>query len=510
MVLVEARRHPRTHVGESLLPGVVPILDELGVLAEVEAAFERKSGSTHLRWGRTPRWDLWFEETEAYDHAWFVERSRFDAILFEAARRAGAEVRERAVATRLLWDGPRLQGARIADPAGGGETTVAARVTLDATGQAAVVARDLKLREPIPGLEHQAAWAHYRSRGRQPHPRARQALFAADRSHWLWHFPLGPETASVGVVRLDEDDKADKAERTRRFEAAVAGCEEIRAVLGPGAERVTEVRHERDWSYRMRQVAGPGYFLAGDAAGFLDPVLSQGVFLAMHAGWHVAGAAVRLVREGAEEAALVAEYETAHRALFDDLTRIVRFFYQQNLAKEDYFWESKEILVETAPRLDPQKAFLVLTSGLVRNLALDERRTADHRSRAARATGDDRPALDDADPDELGFLCLHLRHQDGPRPPSLFFLVEPRDPAAPSLFQTENWQLNCLAPRYDNDPISVPELAPALRQLASAVRRLDTEPGEPLAAFWRRARGPLMEAVRTLPAAVRLERVFGE
>ena len=82
VLLLEAGRHPRAHVGESLLPGIIPILDEMGALEAVRAAgFRRKTGSTHHGWGQTPRWDLWLRDSEAYDHAWLVERARFDADL---------------------------------------------------------------------------------------------------------------------------------------------------------------------------------------------------------------------------------------------------------------------------------------------------------------------------------------------------------------------------------------------------------------------------------------------
>lgn len=103
VLLLEAGEHPRPHVGESLLPGIIPILDAIGVLPRIEAAgFWAKTGSTLWNWGKTPRWDLWFHDSDAYDHAWLVDRSRFDAILFDHAGRSGAEVRARAVAREVI------------------------------------------------------------------------------------------------------------------------------------------------------------------------------------------------------------------------------------------------------------------------------------------------------------------------------------------------------------------------------------------------------------------------
>lgn len=506
--LLEAGQHPRPHVGESLLPGIIPILQDIDALAEVEAAgFGPKSGATHRSWGRTPQWDLWFSDSDAYDHAWLVERSRFDAILFEAARRAGAELHERAAVETLHWEGERLRGLTWR-PRGGTPRTVEPALVIDASGQRALVAEARDLREPIDGLRHEALWAHFEGAGHLPPPRQHQAFFVAEDRCWLWCFPLGGGRASVGVVRLD-GERLDGT--TRDFEAALAACETVRTVLGPHARRTTPVRRERDWSYRVREVAGPGWLAVGDAAGFIDPVLSTGVHLAMHSAWHAARCAVELLREGAAEAP--ARYAEHHRELFDDLLRMVRFYYQQNVHAEDYFWESKRILMRRELSLRPDKAFVVLTSGLVQNLALhahDEDARARQRSRSVDARS---PSLDGADPDALGFLCIHLRHhEDGGdgSPASLYLLVEPRDPAARALFRTRNWHVNAIAPRHGNDPVSVPAFGPTLRALGRLLERLDTIEGEPLAAFWRRTRAELRTALHELPPAFSLVRVFGE
>lgn len=267
----------------------------------------------------------------------------------------------------------------------------------------------------------------------------------------------------------------------------------------------------------MRDVAGPGWLAVGDAAGFIDPVLSTGVMLALHSGWHAGKSAIEIVRDGADEAAVAQRYRTHHLATFADLVRMVRFYYQQNLHREDYFWESKRILMQEDTALRPQKAFVVLTSGLVQNLALDDvRATIDRRrrDRSEDATHD----LDAADPDTLGFVCLHLRrppahgdaHEGPDRGTSLFVLVEPADPVAPTLVRTRNFHVNGIAPRHGNDPISVPGLAGALRAVAAWITALDEHEGESLASFWRRIRAELGPWSRTLRDGFALVRVFGE
>jgi flavin-dependent dehydrogenase len=499
VLLLEADAHPRVHVGESLLPGIVPILERMGALADVEAAgFTPKSGTTHWQWGTTPSWDLWFADTDLYDHAWLVERGKFDAILFAAAGRAGAATHTHAAVRELLWEGERLCGVRWRRR---GEEEVheeRAAWTVDASGQAALVARALGLRSTIAGLQHQASWAHFERAGRLPPPREHQALFVAERDRWLWLFPLSPTRASVGVVRLDPGDEGEGDElRAERFMAQVRGSEPFSRVLG-AAERVTPVRTQRDWSYRMSRVAGPGWLLVGDAAGFIDPVLSTGVFLAMHAGFHAA----ELLLAGRE----VAErYQRHHAELFEDLLRMVRFYYQQTLSRDDYFWESKRILLREDTELRPQKAFLILTSGLVRNLAFDAvtEQAEARRAEAVRGGGEvDAPA-------RLGFVCFHLSFQTETTPAPLWLLIEPRRAEEPAMFRTARWQINCVAPRWNNDPLRAPALAGPLRALAARVQALDTV-DEPLTAFWRRTRGELMAAVRGLGAGFEVLRVFGE
>ena len=496
VLLLEAGSHPRRHVGESLLPGIIPILDEMGALEAVEAArFHPKSGSTQWAWGLTPRWDLWFRDTDAYDHAWLVDRSRFDTLLFDAARRAGAEIHDRSVVQQLVWEAGRLRG--VAWRSGSVERLDRARVVIDASGQAALVARERGTIEILEGLKHQAAWAHFEGMHHLPPPRENQALFVAGGDHWLWAFPLSDGTTSVGVVWLDGASPKD-------LEDTIAAHPDLVAVIGDRWRRSSSVRRERDWSYRVTEVAAPGFLLVGDASGFIDPVLSTGVFLSMHAAWHAARTADTVIRGERDETAAGDEYTAHHRALFDDMLRIVRFYYQQNLHVDDYFWESKRILVGPRTELKPQRSFTILTSGLIRNIPFDEAsERADERRRAT--VSREAPELA-GDPEHLGFVCIQLEENGAP----LWFLIEPRDPSVPAMARTASWDLNCLAPKHGNDALSAPSLEPHMRALEACIRSQDTERGEPLAAFWKRARHAVAEGVRGMEPALRLVRVFGE
>ena len=512
VLLLEADEHPRIHIGESLLPGIVPILDQMGALADVEAAgFTRKTGSTHWRWGLTEAWDLWFVETEQYDHAWLVERARFDEILFKAAARAGAQALMRARVDAFLRgpDGQRIVGVRWQQRGEKTARVAHAPLTVDASGAAALLSHELDLRSMIPGLQHHASWAHFEGASRLPPPRPGQALLVAEKRHWLWYFALDTRLTSIGVVFQEDYHEHSEAERARTFDELLAADEEIRQLMGPHARRVTPVHSQRDWSYRLARACGPGFLLAGDASGFIDPILSTGVFLAMHAGALCARAA-ESVKRGESEAAVLERYQRAHGSLFGDIVRLVRFFYQRNLPNTEYFWESKRILSEQPHSdLKPQKAFLALTSGLVKNLELDLKREKTQARREERARGQEHELLA-AEPDALGFVCARLRLRLAQESALIFLLIEPTDPSEPAMIRTRNFDLNCLAPRFKNDALAAPELAPHVRAFCGRLQAADTVPGEGLAAFWKRAREEIKAALEALPAQFEVVRIFGE
>lgn len=517
VLLLEASSHPRPHVGESMLPGIIPILGDIGALQKVEAAgFARKTGSTLVDWGRTPRWDLWFSDSDAYDHAWFVDRARFDALLFEHAASVGAQVHSRAPVREVLEEDGRVCGVRWQDRTSGQTQEARAAVVIDASGQSGLISRAKAPRDHIEGLQHQALWAHFEGACTLPSPREGQALFVAQAQQWFWMFPLAQGRASVGVVQLDAQGR--RSAPRPDYDALVAGCPELVAALGPDARRCTEIRGERDWSYRSREPAGPGWYAVGDAAGFIDPVLSTGVMLALHSGWLAAQCVEETLAARRSDDEARAQYLSKHREMFDDLLRMVRFYYRQNAFRDDYFWESKRILDAGGERLQPQKAFILLTSGLVSNLALDAKLHA----RQQRVDGvilQGAPLLETLR--RLDFIGVHLRVEDREaaqastegdvpvRGSSLFLLVEPADPSAPTLFATKTTHVNAIAPRHGNDPISVPLLEGVIRSFGELVRGVD-DGSRDLAGLWGVLRKPLRAWCERLPEGFVFVRAFGE
>ncbi|MGB1015972.1 MAG: NAD(P)/FAD-dependent oxidoreductase, partial [Nannocystaceae bacterium] len=484
---------------------------------DAAAGFPIKTGSTQWNWGRTDKWDLWFSDTDEFDRVWFVDRARFDELLFRNAEQRGAECRQRARVRELVWDGPveapetRLLGARWTHGDDPTVHTTTAKFVVDACGHRSPIARAKQLREDLPGLKHQAYYAHFEHVPGLPPPQQHQALFLAGERHWFWLFPISEERTSIGIVMLDDGEKTPKL-KAADFDAMLADCARLQPVLGPDFKRCTPVHHQRDWSFRCREVAGPGWFLVGDAAGFVDPILSQGVLQAMNSAYHCAHEIVAIAEDKKTEQQASADYSRDYTRTFNNILAALRFLYRWNLTRDDYFWASKRILHENGARLEPTKSFAILTSGLIRNLALREVQTR----RADRwATNKDRgrslsgPAPDENPPTKLDFICIQFRCTVGDKTGAAYFLIEPGDPTEPALLRTTNWNISYMS-RDFYDPGDVPLIRRTMYALGAQIRRWDSNPDESLARFWARTQESFSNLLRKTPKGIELVRVFGE
>ena len=197
VMLLERERFPRAHVGESLLPASIPILEDLGALDAVErAGFVVKRGATMV-WGtdRQP-WSWYFSETNASNpHSYQVWRPEFDAILLHNARRAGVDVREGCSATGVIFDDAGTAVAVRCD-----ETTLPAQFVVDASGQGGLLARQLGLRQWDDFFRNLAVFAYYQGGERLPGPDDGNILIESQPGGWLWNIPLREGWSSVGAV----------------------------------------------------------------------------------------------------------------------------------------------------------------------------------------------------------------------------------------------------------------------------------------------------------------------
>ncbi|MGH2633413.1 MAG: NAD(P)/FAD-dependent oxidoreductase [Tepidiformaceae bacterium] len=361
--LFERERFPREHVGESLLPASIPILEELGAMPAIEAAgFLPKWGATMV-WGASPDpWSWYFRETNIkHPHSFQVWRPQFDQILLENSRAHGVDVREGQRVVDVLFDHGRAAGVLMA--VDGREETVPARFVVDASGQAGLLGRKLGLRRPDEQFRNLALYAYFEGAERLPAPDETNIFIESYSDGWAWVIPLHTGQASVGFV---VDSKAGQAAIARAgVEAAYA--EQVNRA--PHASRMLRAATQaapakviRDWSYVSEEVAGDGYVLVGDAACFIDTLFSTGVHLALSAG--VLGAAyvtTALKDPGMREAA-GRSYKDLYFQQYGLFRELARLFYATNRTVDTYFWEARRIL-NVDDSMTPRSAFIRAAAG---------------------------------------------------------------------------------------------------------------------------------------------------
>ena len=282
VVLLEKARHPRFHIGESLLPANMPLFERLGVADRIGAIGMQKWGAEFVSpWdGRRQE----FKFADAWDKslalAYQVRRSAFDEILIRRAAEAGALVVEgcRAREVRFADDG---NGARVEASHEDGRTVwFEARHLIDATGRDTFLANRFKSKRRNRKHNSAAMYAHFTGARREPGRRAGNiCIFWFDHG-WFWFIPLADGMTSVGAVVWPSYMKTRPTGLETFFLSTIAACPPLAERLA-GASLATEVEATGNYSYTSDRSHGPGYLLVGDAYAFIDPVFSSGVMLAM-------------------------------------------------------------------------------------------------------------------------------------------------------------------------------------------------------------------------------------
>jgi clorobiocin biosynthesis protein Clo-hal len=363
VLLVEKCKFPRYHIGESLVPGIVPILAELDVLPEMERfGFTDKFGIT-LIWGnQNERWSVGFDEAagESLGKAFQVVRSEFDYLLLQNARRKGVTVLEETTVRDFTFEGDRCTGITLPD-VDGQNLNISARFVVDASGQANILGRKLHTIEVVEELKNKAVWAYYQN-GTVPEGRDAGNIIVENNisEGWLWMIPLHDGTHSIGLVAPQESFKGhDGGELLSKM---IAESQHIQGYL-KDATRVSDYHSHKDWSYACSKFYGPGYLMVGDAAGFVDPLFSTGVFLAMNSGSLAAKTILAALAAPQDESSLGAAYESSYRGFLDVVTSFVLFFYDASKNKEKYFDQAQN-LVDPMDIMTARQDFVYLITGL--------------------------------------------------------------------------------------------------------------------------------------------------
>ncbi|WP_329231644.1 tryptophan 7-halogenase [Streptomyces canus] len=392
VLLLERETFPRYQIGESLLPATVHgLCGILGVAEEVaEAGFTLKRGGT-LRWGRDPKpWQFSFSMTprlpEPTATAFQVERSRFDEILLRNAARVGAEVREGSTVRRTVADDERVRGVEYTDGDGNARTAYG-RYVIDASGNTSRVHSGVGgTRVYSDFFRNLAVFGYFAGGRRLPEPNRGNIFCAAFDAGWLWYIPLRDDLTSVGAVISPEHTAAVQRDPRAAWQDMIRACPEVAELLD-GVPAATEppydqVRVRKDWSYWKTSFWTPGMALVGDAACFVDPVLSSGVHLATY-GALLAARAVNSALDGSvPEARGFAEFEARYRREYGVFYEFLIAFYDMERNDESYFWSAKKVTKVDSTEV---AAFAELAGGLVSgdSAVLGPERLGDHWSAAA-------------------------------------------------------------------------------------------------------------------------------
>jgi flavin-dependent dehydrogenase len=347
VVVLERDAFPRFHLGESLLPGSLPILEALGLLEEVDTRFLRKPGAVfHDSYSdRSARFDFSDAFFAKSPYAYQVPRDDFDTLLLGHAAKLGAEVRHGWTVLRVLYEGTRAVGAQAKEPSGR-EVTIGATVVVDATGRDAQIARNRKTNERLQGLDNTALFSQWRGVYREPGERSGDfhlVLFGdpnADKDAkipaplgWFWFIPFKDGRTSVGAAASNRWMKLHSGESPQAlYEMAIAESPVARRFL-QRAEQLWPARATADFSFRVQELAGDGWLAVGDAGGFIDPLFSTGAHLAMFGGFSAAEAISAALDEGDVSRERFAAWEARMRSGAGLFLAMVQAFYDGVLSR---------------------------------------------------------------------------------------------------------------------------------------------------------------------------------
>jgi flavin-dependent dehydrogenase len=270
---------------------------------------------------------FWDNKQHECSQTWQVIRSQFDEMMLDNAREQGVEVYQPARVLEVLFEGERAIGVRVQHEDGSCEE-VPAKVVVDASGQSTMLQNRFKLRLWDPVLNKGAVWTYwkgaYRDTGRDEG--ATLVVQTTNKQGWFWYIPQHDHTVSVGVVGPFDYLFKGRGSHEQVYNEEVEACPAI-AQRVANAQRSTGYFATKDYSYRSRQVAGDGWVLIGDAFGFLDPLYSSGVLLALKSGEMAADAIAEGLAKGDVSAAQLGRWGDTFNKGVDRMRRLVCEYY---------------------------------------------------------------------------------------------------------------------------------------------------------------------------------------
>jgi flavin-dependent dehydrogenase len=327
VALVEREAFPRFHIGESLLPANIPLLERLGVLDRVKAAgFITKYGAYIHDQESNLGYTFTFREGKPWPPWSFeVPRAEFDHVLLDhAAAQPGVTVLQPASVEKAVFDDVGVD-VEIADAAG--TRPLRARFVVDASGRDGFMASRHGRRERIAGLGKVALFAHFRGARRWPGREEGNIRIYVFEDGWFWWIPFAGDVTSVGCVLHGRAVAAREVTVEALYERMIAQCRAVAEGLG-GAERITPVHRAANFSYRTEPVAGDRFLCVGDSVVFIDPIFSTGVFVAMQSAELASAEILRAFRDDRFQARRFGGYLRRVRRGLRPFTRFINRYYE--------------------------------------------------------------------------------------------------------------------------------------------------------------------------------------
>ena len=337
VILFEKEEFPRHHIGESLMTDTFWTFQRMGFLEKLKASpFVRKYSVQFANSAGKESRPFYFFEAAHHESAvtWQVNRALFDKMLLDHAEEQGVTVHQRALVKQVLFDGDRATGVEV-QLRDGSEQIFHAKVVVDATGQKAMLSNKFGWRVRDAKLKKAVLYSYFKGAHREPDLNGGATLVLRTEkgsNGWFWYIPLEDDITSVGIVADPEYlVKGRGQDLAKIFEEEIEKCESCRRRVEMGT-RVDKIYSIMDYSYRSVQNAGDGFILIGDAYGFLDPIYSSGVLLALKMAELAADAIHDAFRHDDFSAERLGQYQTKLDNGIESMRKLVHAFYSEDFS----------------------------------------------------------------------------------------------------------------------------------------------------------------------------------
>lgn len=328
VVVLEREKFPRFHIGESLLPFSTQTFDRLGVREKLDRTFLPKFGGEIMAASGVRGLKFYFKDgfRSQRDRAYQVTRSEFDKLLLDHSRENGAEVREEAEVKAIDFTSDHARIEMV--DSSGARSTIESRYLLDCSGRQTMLGNHFKLKETYHHLQKFSVFAHYENVERLSGIDATLVRMVRSSDRWFWMIPLTDTRTSIGVVMDTIAFRAEKLSPEAALEKFIQEQPIMRERM-KDATRVSPVYSAGDYSYRNSTLHGDRWLLVGDAAGFIDPVFSSGVFLAIMSAEKAADALDEALRDESQRARLFRQYSRTVHRIMDIYLTFVNAWYRR-------------------------------------------------------------------------------------------------------------------------------------------------------------------------------------